>query len=66
MKRKVPKPNLPGSASSKEDKINATQNPLYTGNEDIYGRAKKGAIDPENISKMKSVYEDNEKKINQS
>jgi hypothetical protein len=24
------------------------------------------AIDPENISKMKSVYEDNEKKINQS
>ena len=66
MKKKVPKPNLPDFASSKENKIDLPGYPLYPASEDIYNRAKEEeAIDPEDVSKMKSLNENNPDNLNE-
>jgi len=66
VKKKVSKQNLPDSASSKEDKIDLPGYPLYPASEDIYNRAKEEeAIDPEDVSKMKSLNENDADKLNE-
>jgi len=67
MKKKVPKPNLPDSAASHEkDKIKLPGYPLYPASEDIYNRAKEEeAIDPEDVSKTKSLNENDPHDLNE-
>jgi hypothetical protein len=67
MKKKARNPNLSDSATGNEkDKTNLPGYPPYPVGEDIYKRAKEeGEIDPEDVSKIKSLNESDPDDLNE-